>query len=94
MAYPGSKLYLDAMDDEDKLPENYVGYSQHSYESKPLPTRHLTSAEVLGFRDSAFLEYYKNPKYLAMVEDKFGLSTREDIEKMTEIKLKRKILGD
>ena len=57
-------------------------------------SRHLTSAEVLGFRDSAFLEYYKNPKYLAMVEDKFGLSTREDIEKMTEIKLKRKILGD
>lgn len=94
MAYPGSKLYLDAMSDESKLPENYVGYSQHSYESKPLPTRHLTSAEVLGFRDSAFLKYYKNPKYLAMVEDKFGLPTREDIEKMTEIKLKRKILGD
>ena len=94
MAYPGSKLYLEAMQDESKLPENYVGYSQHSYESKPLPTRHLTSAEVLGFRDNAFLKYYKNPKYLAMVENKFGLSIRKEIEKMTEIKLKRKILGD
>tara|TARA_R110001592_G_scaffold63114_2_gene193255 strand:- start:6190 stop:7698 length:1509 start_codon:yes stop_codon:yes gene_type:complete len=94
MAYPGSKLYLDAMANEEQLPESYVGYSQHSYESKPLPTKHLTSAEVLGFRDDAFLKYYKNPKYLDMVENNFGISIREEIEKMTEIKLKRKILGD
>jgi len=94
MAYPGSKLYLDALKEDWQLPETYVGYSQHSYETKPLPTKHISAAEVLKFRDEAFLKYYKNPTYLDMIEDKFGKRTRLGIEDMTKIKLKRKILGD
>ena len=94
MAYPGSKLYLDAIKDGWELPDSYVGYSQHSYETMPLPTKHIGASEVLKFRDEAFLKYYKNPKYLDMIEKKFSLSTRTGIEDMTKIKLKRKILGD
>ena len=94
MAYPGSKLYLDALKEGWELPETYVGYSQHSYETAPLPTKHISAAEVLKFRDEAFTKYYKNDAYLDMIEKKFGLDTRQGIEKMTEIKLKRKLLGD
>jgi radical SAM superfamily enzyme YgiQ (UPF0313 family) len=94
MAYPGSKLYLDAIKENWQLPETYVGYSQHSYETMPLPTKYISAAEVLKFRDEAFLKYYKNPKYLNMIEKKFSLNTRAGIEDMTKIKLKRKILGD
>jgi anaerobic magnesium-protoporphyrin IX monomethyl ester cyclase len=94
MAYPGSKLFLDALKEGWELPDEHVGYSQHSYETKPLPTKHIGAAEVLKFRDEAFLKYYKNPVYLDMIESKFSLQTRRDIEKMTKIKLKRKLLGD
>jgi len=94
MAYPGSKLFLDALNEGSQLPETYVGYSQHSYETTPLDTKHISAAEVLKFRDEAFTKYYKNEQYLDMIEHKFGLGTRQDIEKMTEIKLKRKLLGD
>tara|TARA_Y100000034_G_scaffold40521_1_gene49978 strand:- start:4820 stop:6331 length:1512 start_codon:yes stop_codon:yes gene_type:complete len=94
MAYPGSKLYLDAIREGWELPSNYVGFSQHSYETQPLPTKHISAAEVLKFRDEAFLKYHTNKKYLDMIEGKFGVGTRKDLEKMTEIKLKRKLLGD
>jgi len=94
MAYPGSKLYLDALRENWDLPETYIGYSQHSYETTPLPTKHLSSAEVLEFRDGAFNEYYQHEPYLKSVEEKFGAETRVGLEKMTEIRLKRKLLGD
>jgi anaerobic magnesium-protoporphyrin IX monomethyl ester cyclase len=94
MAYPGSKLYLEALKEGWELPDTYVGYSQHSYETQPLPTNHISAAEVLKFRDESFLKYYKNPKYLDMIEERFGNNTRSGIEEMTKIKLKRKILGD
>ena len=94
MAYPGSKLYLDALKEGWELPSDYVGFSQHAYLTQPLPTKHISAAEVLGFRDKAFLEYYTNDKYLGMIETKFGIETRQDIENMTKIKLKRKLLGD
>ena len=41
MAYPGSKLYLDAIKEGWELPAEYVGFSQHSYETQPLPTKHM-----------------------------------------------------
>ena len=92
MAYPGSQLYLDALQEGWDLPDEHVGYSQHSYETKPLPTKYISAADVLKFRDEAFLKYYKNESYLGMIEDKFGLKTRTGIEDMTKITLKRKLL--
>jgi len=92
MAYPGSKLYDRALKQGFKLPDSWVGYSQHSYECQPLPTNKISAKEVLKFRDYAFNTFFTNPKYLNMIEDKFGISARRHIEKMIKIKLKRKLL--
>jgi hypothetical protein len=59
-----------------------------------LPTKYLTSAQVLKFRDEAWQLYFTNPAYLDLVEKKFGMQERVNIEEMTKIKLKRAILGD
>ncbi|MBI3321981.1 MAG: radical SAM protein, partial [Candidatus Omnitrophica bacterium] len=58
MAYPGSQLYPLALTEGWPLPERWSGYSQHSVDSLPLPTKYLTAAEVLRFRDRAFQVYF------------------------------------
>lgn len=92
MAYPGSKLYLDAHPDD--LPESYIAYSQHSYDCRPLPTKFISSKEVLKFRDEAFNKYFTNQTYLEMIKKKFGEDAYKGMTNMTQYKLKRKILGD
>ena len=92
MAPPGSDLYAEAIAKGLKLPDTWLGYAQQSYEFEPLPTEHLSAAEVLEFRDYAFTAYFSNPRYLAMIERRFGPSVREHVEGMTAITLKRKIL--
>lgn len=94
MAYPGSKLYDLAIENNWPLPESWIGYSQHSYETFPLKTEKLSNAEVLKFRDQAFMKYFTNPKYLSLVNEKFGPHVVEHLNQMTKIKLKRKILGN
>jgi radical SAM superfamily enzyme YgiQ (UPF0313 family) len=92
MAYPGSKLYTMAIQKGWQLPESWIGYSQHSYEALPLRTETLTSAEVLAFRDEAFLKYFRAPSYLDLVQRKFGAEVLSNIGEMTSIKLPRKLL--
>ena len=53
MALPGSFLYKDALEKGIKLPENYEGYSFHSYETLPLPTEKLSAKEIITLRDEA-----------------------------------------
>jgi anaerobic magnesium-protoporphyrin IX monomethyl ester cyclase len=91
MAYPGSQLYRMAMEKGWELPDSWIGYSQHSYETKPLRTEVLGAAEVLKFRDEAFMKYFNNPKYLEMVRKKFGADVVQHVKDMTKIKLKRKL---
>ena len=38
MAYPGSKLYTMALEKGWELPDSWIGYSQHSFETMPLRT--------------------------------------------------------
>ena len=94
MPLPGSQLYRDAFEQGIDLPDTYEGYSFHSYTTKPLPTRHLTPEQILRFRDEAFQTYHTYPPFLSKVEQKYGLVARKNIESMTKIKLKRKLLGD
>jgi len=94
MAYPGSPLYGIARQESWKLPETYAGYSQHSYETQPLPTKHLSAAEVLAFRDKAWMDYHTNPKFLDLLKEKFGQVAVDETLRSTKIKLKRKILED
>jgi len=92
MAYPGSRLYEDAVARGLPLPETWSGYAQFAPETLPLPTKHLTAARVLRFRDEAFAAYYGNPRYLAMIEKRFGPKAREHIQRMLTHKLRRDIL--
>jgi radical SAM superfamily enzyme YgiQ (UPF0313 family) len=93
-ALPGSPMYHAAQKNGWALPDSYEGYAFLSYESQPLPTKYLTSEQVLRFRDEAWQTYFTNPAYLKLVEQKFGLLERSNIEDMAKIHLKRKILGE
>src|SRR6185437_3926466 len=90
MAYPGSPLYVAALEHGWPLPESWSGYSQHAIDSRPLPTRHLSADEVLRFRDEAFQRYFNDPRYLASVEARFGPATVQDIREMTSHRLQRR----
>jgi len=94
MAYPGSGLYDIALKQGWDMPASWSGFSQHSYDMLPLPTRTLTAAEVVKFRDEAFHRYFANPNYLNMIENKFGVRVREHLVEMSSTRLKRKLLGD
>jgi len=94
MPLPGSPLYVQAKRQGLLLPDSYAGYAFLSYECQPLATRHCTPAEVLRFRDRAWVAYHTNPHYLALVEEQFGLLPRQNIDAMTGVTLRRKILGD
>jgi anaerobic magnesium-protoporphyrin IX monomethyl ester cyclase len=93
-ALPGSPMYHIAKNNNWDLPDSYEGYAFLSYECQPLPTKNLSSAEVLRFRDEAWKKYFTNPAYLNLVERKFGPEERKNVQDMTSIHLKRKILGD
>ena len=93
-ALPGSPMYHAAMKNGWALPETYEGYAFLSYECQPLPTKHLSAAQVLKFRDEAWQKYFSNPAYLDLVERKFGAQERKNVEDMASIRLKRKLLGD
>lgn len=96
MAYPGSKLYDFEIKNNDgmNLPKEWIGYSQHAYETQPLPTNTLSAREVLEFRDKAFDTYIKNPDYLKNIQKHFGSDVKNYILYMSKMKLKRKLLGD
>ena len=94
MALPGSMLYKNALDAGMDLPDSYSGYSFHSYDTKPLPTDLLSPSDILKFRDEAFTKYHTYVPFLDKVEQRYGKIARNNIEEMTKIKLKRKILGD
>ena len=92
MAYPGSRLYDIAVKEGWELPKEWHGFSQHSYEMLPLPTKHLSAREVLKFRDDAFHKYFENTDYLSMIEKKFGSNVKKHIQEMTKTRLRRKYI--
>ena len=93
-ALPGSPLYWTARANGWRLPDSYAGYAFLSYDCEPLPTKHLTAAQVLKFRDEAWHTYFSHPRYLSMVEKTFGPQQRKNMEDMAAIRLRRRLLGD
>lgn len=94
MALPGSNLYKIAKEKGTKLPDNYEGYSFHSYNCIPLPTSELEPYQILELRDKCFTKYHTDKKYLSTVEKKFGIDAANNIREMSKIKLKRKIIEE
>ena len=93
MALPGSNLYKKAIDQNHTLPNNYEGYSFHSYETQPLPTETLKAEEILEYRDESFKKYHTYGAFLKKIEQKFGKRASDNIRDMAKVNLKRKILG-
>lgn len=94
MAYPGSRLYTDAVGSGrvDLLPKTWAGYSQHNAECTPLATETLSAAEVLAFRDAAFTAYFQQEGYRITIRRRFGQETLDHVDKMTTYRLPRKLL--
>lgn len=91
--YPGTPLYnnylADGIIDE---PKKWDVYGLYSYETIPLPTQYLSSAEVLRERDEMFHGYYTDPAVLSKLEKKFGTKTREHVQEMVSNPLRRRLL--
>ena len=79
-ALPGSELYKIALDKGVKLPGTYGAYSFHSYNALPLSNENLTAAEILRFRDEAFLAYHTNKNFLNKALKKFGKKSIDNIK--------------
>ena len=92
MAYPGSKLYTDSIKGGLEPNKTWHSYSQLGTETRPLPSKYLSSMEILKFRDEAFIKYFRNEKYLTMINEKFGKKAVEHINDMLKIKLERNII--
>jgi anaerobic magnesium-protoporphyrin IX monomethyl ester cyclase len=60
-------------------------------DATPLPTLYLSAPEVLRFRDQAFQAYFNNPRYLEMIEKKFGPETVQHIQEMASHPLVRNL---
>ena len=90
MAYPGSQLYNRAIAEGWRLPDSWIGYSQHSEETLPLPTKYLTGGQVLAFREYAHQKYFSNSAYQDMVAKKFGPATAQNVQKRLLKRLVRK----
>ncbi|MFA5181814.1 MAG: radical SAM protein [Syntrophales bacterium] len=93
MAYPGSRLYEQALQEGWKLPDNWGAYSQYAEDTLPLPTRYLSAGDVLRFRDNAFQLYFNSASYLEMIRKKFGQETINHIKAMSSKSIKRKYAG-
>ncbi len=95
MAYPGSALYALAKQKRWALPDDrggpgWIGYSQHAYDSCPLPTECLAAKKVLAFRDRAFLEYFGHPNYLSMLHKTFGEHIAAHVKEMCGHRVRRR----
>jgi len=102
MAYPGSQLHKlarqrrlpvpdgwnpqRALLPEEKGGPGWIGYSQHSFETWPLPTRYLFPEQVLAFRDNALKAYFQDKSYKTRLKNKFGQP--EKIDRFCEINSK------
>jgi radical SAM superfamily enzyme YgiQ (UPF0313 family) len=94
MALPGTPLYFKALENNWALPDSYEGYGFLSYECLPLRTQYVSAADVLKFRDEAWQKYHSRKEYLDLIERKFGVSQKMNVEEMIKIKIERKLLGD
>ena len=94
MALPGSELYKQAIDRGDMLPTSYEGYSFYGRETLPLSTETLSPAEVLKFRDEAFVSYHKAPRFRRKLIERCGSVAVSNIDQMLKKELKRNIVDE
>ncbi len=94
MAYPGTELYDYARKKGITLPEDWDGYGQYSENALPMGTDSLSPAEVLRFRDEAFVTYSNHPPYQALLRRKFGEPAVDFLKEILKHKLRRRIVAE
>lgn len=94
MAYPGSRLYIDAKRNGIQLPDRWAGYSQHSYWTQNLPSETLTAAEILRARDIAWTSYFSDQAFHNLLRSRYGEEAVRDVTDTTRITLKRRLFSD
>jgi len=67
---------------EDEGGPGWLGYSQHAYETWPLPTEHLHPGEIIAFRDQALAAYFTNKGYSEMLAQRFGVENAQKFIKV------------
>jgi len=72
MAYPGTKLHDIATQKGYPLPEKWGQYGFFAPDALPMRNDHLSAADILNFRDAAFIAYFGGDRYQHMVAEKFG----------------------
>lgn len=92
MAYPGTVLHEQARAAGANLPDTWSGYGQYSPDALPLGTRHLSPADVVRFRDEAFVEYHESARYQQLLQRTFGDDAVEWVRELLKIRLPRKLL--
>lgn len=85
MAYPGTELYNYAVKEGLPLPNNWSGFGQYAADILPLPSKYISSTEILSFRDEAFIEYFTHPPYLRLIEKTFGTDAVDFVEAIVKI---------
>ncbi len=96
VALPGSPLYVEALAQGKPLPnhDEYEKFAFLSYEHIPLASAYCSQVEILEFRDRAWNKYFTNKRYLNFVEERLGKIAKENVIKMSKIKLKRRIIDE
>ncbi len=93
MPYPGSQLYDQvARERPEDLPPSWAAYSQHNRHTLPLRNANLSAADILRFRDAAFVNYFSSSRYREMLRAKFGRSALEQVDRMLTYRLERDLL--
>ena len=94
MALPGSPLYFEAKARNLTMANSYAGYGFLAYECQPMATKHVSAEDVLKFRDHAWRIYFSHQPFLDLAKRKFGPDALENITRLKQVQLKRRILGD
>ena len=94
MALPGSELYAQSVASGSPVPNDYLEYSFHSYETTPMSTDFLTPAEILQFRDNAFIEYHASEQFRGRIRERFGKEVLVNVEGMNKYRMRRRIVEE
>jgi hypothetical protein len=89
MAFPGTKLYDELVAQGVEMPREWSAYGHYSRNSRPLSTEHVDWKDIIRFRDAAFVEYYSDPAYQAMIARRFGEEAAAFVRQILEYPLQR-----
>lgn len=91
--YPGTPLYDEYISKKIiSEPKDWGTYGLYSKKCNPLPTKYLSSSEVLKARDEMFNSYFENNKIQNMIKNRFGEKTLTHIGSMLSKPLERDII--